>query len=168
MNDVGVVLDTLERVRLRIIDNITSTGVKASGATQASLTVEAKSNGGVLTGRSYFQGLETGRPAGPVPGNFSSIIKQWIIDKGLTPTPRPYKTNRPHKYTEAERSLNIMAAAVAHSIFERGFKPWRDGGRVEPPTNDIYTNVIDEEVQALQAKIMAEVKQQITNAINNG
>lgn len=160
------ILQCLERIKKRIIANINATGVRASGKTQESLHVEAEGTGGVLYGRAYFQGLEVGQQPGPRPANFTSIIRQWIIDKGLTPTPRPYLTNRPHKYTEEERSLNYMASAIAHNIRVNGALPWRGGGRVQPPTDDIYSEVINEEVRDIAEQMSVALRKSIENEYN--
>ena len=153
-----IIQEACENIIAKISANIESTGLKATGDTQRSLRYELHDDGGTVFGRSFFQGLEQGRPAGAVPGNFVDIIKRWIVAKGLTPTLRPYLTDRPHKYTVEERSLNIMAWAVAEKIRREGFKPWRNGGYVEPPQEDVYTPVLAEAVVSLKSKLIVEIK----------
>ena len=153
INTQKLVLEKLEQIAQQIRVNMDKAGVNASGRTRASIKVEEIPNGGRIVTRQFFRGLEEGRPAGNVPANFTSIIRQWIIDKGLTPTPIPYKTNRPHKYTEEERSLNTMASAIAWKIKREGYKPWRDGGRVPPPTTDIYSETIQKEVSNIRGSV---------------
>jgi hypothetical protein len=99
--------------------------------------------GGRIWARRYFRGVEQGRAGGAVPRNFTSIIRQWILDKGLTPSAIPYK-RKPSakwqpKYTPEERGLRQMASAIAHTIEKSGTSLYRRGGR-----QDIFTNVIEE------------------------
>lgn len=166
MNDSQqkLVLDALERMRAKISTNIEALGLRATGKTQASMRVEATATGGRLVGRGYFQSLELGRPAGAVPANFVAIIKEWIVAKGLAPIQRPYKTDRQHKYSVEERSLNFMAAAVANKIRREGYKPWRNGGYVDPPAADVYSPVLAEGVADLKKAIAINVIKQL--AIN--
>lgn len=144
-----LVIGCLERIKERITENIRTSGEWASGKTAESMVVIPTERGGMLKGRPYFQSLEDGRPAGRVPYDFASIIRQWIIDKGIAVTPMPYKTNRPHKYTPADRGLNHMASAIAWSIKENGTRLYRTGGR-----DDIYSNVIAEEVEKLKRRLI--------------
>lgn len=155
------VLDTLERVRQRIDANITDTGTRASGRTQESMHIVTTMSGAMLVGRQYFQSVETGRPAGAVPMNFRDIIKQWLIDKGIAVRILRYKTNRKHKYTEEERSLNAAAGAIAHTIAMIGTSLYRNGGR-----KDIYTNVIDEEVAKMRQDIAASVAKSLSKSLS--
>lgn len=154
----SLIVESLERVRQRIIDNMHTTNRWASGKTADSMVVEQYEGGARLVGRPYFQSLEIGRPAGPVPKNMVSIIKKWIIDKGISPEIIPYKTNRQHKYTVQERSLNAMAGAITHTIATRGTSLYRQGG-----DESVYTPVIREEVEMLKAHIGALIVQQLTN-----
>ena len=79
--------------------------------------------------------LQCGSKPSSFPDGFVGIIAQWIIDKGLTVRQVPYKTDRPHKYTVEQRSLNLMAGAIAHSIVESGTERYRK------PSTDLYTPV---------------------------
>ena len=158
-----LVLDCLERVRVRIWQNIDTTGTKASGRTQESMRIESTPTGGRLWGRPYFQSVETGRPAGRVPFNFVAIIKQWIIDKGLSVQQIAYKTNRQHKYTVEERSLNMAAGAIAHSIETTGTQLFKSGGR-----HDIYSDVIAEEVAELRKQLAVSVAETLSQTLSEG
>ncbi len=124
-------------------DNLAKTKTNASGRTSASLRVVMTDTGGQIWGRRYFRGTEQGRAGGAVPRNFQSIIRQWIVDKGLTPSAIPYKrkpsANWQPKYTPEERGLRQMASAIAHTIAKSGTSLYRSGGR-----KDIFTNVIEE------------------------
>lgn len=133
----------LDKMVAEMRDNLASTGTNASGRTSASLRVVMTNTGGQIWGRRYFRGVEQGRAGGRVPRNFRSIIRQWILDKGITPSAIPYK--RKHsakwqpKYTPEERGLRQMASAIAHTIEKSGTSLYRKGGRT-----DIFTNVIEE------------------------
>lgn len=155
-----LVLDCLERVRLRIWQNIDTTNTKASGKTQESMWIERTPTGGRLWGRPYFQSVETGRPAGRVPFNFVSIIKQWIIDKGISIKQVAYKTSRPHKYSVQERSLNMAAGAIAHNIEVSGTRLFKSGGR-----HDIYSDVIAEEVAELRKQLAVSVAETLSQTL---
>lgn len=158
-----LVLDCLERVRVRIWSNIDTTGTKASGKTQESLWIESTPTGGRLWGRPYFQSVETGRPAGRVPFNFVAIIKQWIIDKGISVKQVAYKTSRQHKYSVQERSLNMAAGAIAHSIETTGTQLFKSGGR-----HDIYSDVIAEEVAQLRKDLAVSVAETLSQTLSEG
>lgn len=151
-----LIIDCLNNIKERIASNILTKGEWASGKTAESMVVIPTERGGMLKGRPYFQSLEDGRPAGRVPYDFASIIRQWIIDKGIGVTPMPYKTNRPHKYTPADRGLNHMASAIAWSIKEHGTRLYQTGGR-----DDIYSDVIADEVEKLKRVLIYNTIQTI-------
>lgn len=155
-----IVTDELQQMVVRIQDNIETTGTTASGRTAKSMYVKPLDYGAVLFARKYFGGLETGRPAGGVPKGFNAIIKQWIIDKGISITQIPYKrkasNNWQPKYTEGERSLNLAAGAIAFNIKEKGTKLHQLGGRA-----DIYSNELDITVSKIKKRLASEVISQI-------
>lgn len=151
--DVKKILkDELDDLRLRIIANHIAAGQVASGRTKESLKVEATEEEGILWGRYPFATLERGRKPGRTPNNFASIIKKWIIDKGISVSPIPYK-RRPSekwqpKYTPDERGIMSLAGAIAHKIKTSGTRLHRDGGR-----NDIYSNEMENTVESISSKI---------------
>lgn len=138
----------LDKMVSEIRENLAKTKTNASGRTSTSLRVVMTENGGQIWGRKYFRGVEQGRAGGAVPRNFTAIIRQWIIDKGLTPSAIPYKrtpsANWQPKYTPDERGLRQMASAIAHTIAKSGTSLYRKGGR-----QDIFTNVIEENKPSL-------------------
>ena len=144
-----LVIGCLERIRERITENIRTSGEWASGKTAESMRIEETDTGGMLLGRQYFQSLEDGRPGGKVPYDFRRIIADWIVAKGISVRPLPYKTDRPHKYTHEERGLLTMAGSIAYFIKENGTRLYRTGGR-----DDIYSNVIAEEVGKLKRQLI--------------
>ena len=161
----NAMLAALERIRATIAANITEKGLKASGRTAASMRIEREAFGMRLVGRPYFQSLELGRPSGRVPRNFAGIIRQWIIDKGLSVRMIPYKREPSErwqpKYTVEERSLRMAAGAIAHKIATSGTLLYRQGGR-----SDIYTPIIREEVEKLQKTYTDIVAKSISDALS--
>lgn len=142
-NNTDIIKQVLDKMVSQIKANLASTNTNASGRTSDSLRVEVDSTSGRIYGRRYFRGVEQGRAGGRVPRNFDAIIRQWILDKGLTYSAIPYKrqpsASWQPKYTPEERGLNQMASAIAHTIEKSGTSLYRSGGR-----KDIFTNVIEE------------------------
>lgn len=148
MTNTDIIKQVLDKMVAQIRSNLESTGTNASGRTSASLRVVMTNTGGEIWGRRYFRGVEQGRAGGRVPRGFTSIIRQWILDKGLTPSAIPYK-RKPSakwqpKYTPEERGLRQMASAIARTIEKSGTSLYRRGGR-----KDIFTNVIEENKPAI-------------------
>lgn len=143
-----------------IATNMEVTKSNASGRTVRSLEIQQAPNRGRIVGRPFFRGVEEGRPSGAVPENFNAIIKKWIVDKrnryGFNLRIVPYKTDRPHKYTEEERSLNMAAGAIAAAIKNRGTKLYREGGRI-----DIYTVAINENLAKFEADLRGVAETEI-------
>jgi hypothetical protein len=156
-----LVIGCLERIRERITENILTKGEWASGKTAESMRIEGTENGGRLLGRKYFQSLEDGRPGGKVPYNFKQIISDWIEAKKLNVSPIEYKRDGVHKYTPYQRGLNQMAGAIAWSIKNHGTRLYQTGGR-----NDIYSDVISEEVERLKKQLIYNTIQTIGKTIN--
>lgn len=145
----------LDKMVAEMRDNLAKTNTNASGRTSASLRVVMTDTGGQIWGRKYFRGVEQGRAGGRIPRNFTSIIEQWILDKGLTIQAIQYKrkpsANWQPKYTPEERGLRQMASAIAHTIEKSGTSLYRSGGR-----KDIFTNVIEENKNDLK-KVAKEI-----------
>lgn len=161
-----IVIETLERIQLRISQNIDTTGTRASGRTQASMHIVSTPTGAMLVGRKYFQSVEVGtKPWAKQPKKlplwFRAIIRQWIIDKGLSVPSLRYKTSRKHKYTEEEMSLNQYAAQVSIGIIRNGTRLHREGGRT-----DIYSDVIAEEIPRLRKEIAASVASTLSQTLH--
>lgn len=151
--DIGKVLtEELSRLAERIKENHRRAGQVASGRTLRSITYDVQGNVGTLWGREPFGTLETGRRAGKTPMFFSTIIRQWIIDKGIHVQPIPYKRkpsqNWQPKYSPEERGLRSMAGAIAHKIRTQGTSLFRQGGRA-----DIYSNEIPEAINKIEQRI---------------
>lgn len=154
--DIAQVLtEELSRLAERIKENHRRAGQVASGRTLRSITYEVTEDRGTLFGRFPFGTLETGRKAGETPMLFSTIIRQWIIDKGIPVQPIPYKRkpseNWQPKYSPEERGLMSLAGAIAHKIRTEGTSLYRQGGRA-----DIYSNEIPEAIKRIEERIAKE------------
>lgn len=153
----------LEQAKEQIKLNLDVENINASKRTSDSLQV-VEYDGGVklvIGGEDTapLSTLEIGRPGGAVPFNFQEIIKQWIIDKGLSTNPIPY-VRQPSdrwqpKYTPEERGLNAAAGAIAHKIKKVGTD------RHLQPRNDIYSNVVKSTIDILKKEILGFVVETI-------
>lgn len=145
----------------KIQDNLESTGTNTkSMRTSRSLRLESSDYGFIIYGRKAFATVETGRMAGGIPKGFNDIIKQWIIDKGISVTQIPYKRkesqNWKPKYREDERSLIIAAGAISFTIKKSGTSLFRKGGR-----KDIFSNAFSETLPEIKKDIQFEIIKQI-------
>lgn len=145
----------LENVKNKITTAMAENGRNASGRSVASLQVSVNGNVGVLYGSRSFLVMERGRKPGKVPFGFRDIIKQWIIDKGISVAPKPSKRSNT-KYSPQESALNSFAGAVAYKIMKNGSKLYRDNGY-----NDIYTSAVNEELKALNNELLFTTAQSI-------
>ena len=145
----------LEQAKEQIKLNLDVENINASKRTSDSLQV-VEYDGGVklvIGGEDTapLSTLEIGRPGGAVPFNFTEIIKQWIIDKGLSTNPIPY-VRQPSdrwqpKYTPEERGLNAAAGAIVQKIKTIGTD------RHIQPRNDIYSNIVEKTKEILKKEI---------------
>ncbi len=138
----SILYRALNEAKVRIQQNLETTGTNASGKTSRSLEVVVDNTSGTLFGRQAFGTVETGRRAGRVPYGFTEIIYQWMQDKGV------------HAKVEGRRSQRSadmsMAYHIAKKIEHEGSKLYRDGGRL-----DIYSNVLPVAIE--------QVKRETTN-----
>ena len=156
------ILQILTETKDRIISNIDTEGIRASGRTQASLRVEDRGEHFVLvqgSGSAPFETLQYGRGGGRVPLGFQSIIRQWIIDKGISTTDIPYKRNPSDrwqpKYTPQERGLLAAAGAIAEKIKKSGTD------RFTQPNENVYSQPINEAIEKLTALFVKSVTSEI-------
>lgn len=158
-----VFIEELEALKTKIIEQHIRAGQKASGATIASLRVDATAYEGTLYGKAPFGTLETGRKGGAVPNGFMQIIRKWMEDKGIKAEPIPYKTDRPHKYTPQERGDMSLSFLIARKIKKEGTQLFRKGGR-----DDIYSNVIPNTRTRIMQRIVKLLQVEVTNIkLNN-
>lgn len=159
MNDRIVAI--LDDARAQIVANIQAEGITASGRTEKSFMIEEYSGGVRLVSRGKniapVHTLEVGRAGGNVPKNFTQIIKQWIINKGISYPSLPYKRQPSErwqpKYTPEERGLLKLAAAIAWGKI----KPFGTDRHINP-RNDIYSPVVNDAVAKLRKLFLLEVK----------
>ena len=156
------ILQILTETKDRIIANIDTDGIRASGRTQESLRVEDRGEHFVLvqgSGGAPFETLQYGRGGGRVPLGFQSIIRQWIIDKGISTTDIPYKRNPSDrwqpKYTPQERGLLAAAGAIAEKIRKSGTD------RFTQPNENVYSQPINEAIEKLTALFVKSVTSEI-------
>lgn len=138
----------LEKVKEKIANQMDANHRNASGRSVASLSVEVADNVGTLYGSKSYLAMEKGRKGGKVPQGFFGIIRQWVIDKGLSVTPIPAKTSRAILSPD-ERGLRSLAGAIAYKIMKEGTRLHRDGGY-----NDIYTSAVRDELALLHAEVV--------------
>jgi len=156
MNSVhGILQAHLEVVKQKITSAMAAHKRNASGRSVASLNVQSQDFIGALWGSKSFWAMERGRKGGKVPYKFIDIIKQWIVDKGISVKPIPAK-RASAKHSPYERGLNSFAGAVAYTIMKKGTKLHRDHGY-----NDIYTTAINEELEAMAKEYIFISKEQI-------
>lgn len=149
MANIQEILQThLENVKTKVAQAMADNQRNASGRSVASLTVAVNGNVGTLYGSKSFLAMERGRKGGKVPFGFVGIIKQWIIDKGISVAPIPAK-RRNVKYTPHERGLNSFAGAVAYTIMKEGTRLYRDKA-----FNDIFTSAVNEELELMSKELM--------------
>ena len=130
----NIIFEELEDLRKRIISNIDSTGRRASGRTSGSMHTDVSENRGILFGRMAFETLETGRKTGKVPAGFYQIIKQWVIDKGIS--------------FDSQSERNSFAYLVSRKIAREGTQLYRMGSDA-----DVYTTEVPETIERIKDRV---------------
>ena len=130
----NIIFEELEDLRKRIISNIDSTGRKAFGRTSGSMHTDISENRGILFGRMAFGTLETGRKSGKVPAGFYQIIKQWVIDKGIS--------------FDSQSERNSFAYLVSRKIAREGTQLYRRGA-----DTDVYTAEVPETISRIKDRV---------------
>lgn len=130
----NIIFEELEDLRKRIISNIDSTGRRASGRTSGSMHTVISENRGILFGRMAFGTLETGRKSGKVPAGFYQIIKQWVIDKGIS--------------FDSQSERNSFAYLVSRKIAREGTQLYRTGAEA-----DVYTTEVPETIERIKDRV---------------
>lgn len=130
----NIIFEELEDLRKRIISNIDSTGRKASGRTSGSMNTDVSENRGILFGRMAFETLETGRKPGKVPAGFYQIIKQWVIDKGIS--------------FDSQSERNSFAYLVSRKIAREGTQLCRTGAEA-----DVYTTEVPDTIERIKDRV---------------
>lgn len=147
MNDAQqIVFEELQDLQTRITDNIVKEGRNASGRTIKSMHIDKGDKSITLFGRKAFGTLETGRGPGNVPKGFYGIIKQWVIDKGLS--------------FSTDRERNSFAYLVSRKIANEGTKLYRNGGDA-----DIYSKEIPKTISSIKNRLGIMMKAEVVNSI---
>lgn len=157
-----IVTRHLEEVKKGIAANMEAMHRNASGRSVQSLQVEAGKNGkgetsALLTGGSQWLYMERGRGPGKVPHNFAGIIREWILNKGISFSGVPGKTQ--------ERKLTNLSWMIASSIMKKGTTLHRSNGY-----NDIFDTLIAKEMDKLAdeaAGVIAVEYDKINNEYEN-
>lgn len=158
------IISILNETKEKIISNIDSQGIKASGRTQKSLKVEDRGEHLVLIQEATdkaapFTTLQYGRPGGNVPRGFAAIIRQWIIDKGIQTQPIPYVRTPSErwqpKYTPEIRGQMAAAGAIAEKIAKIGTD------RHKTPNENVYSAAINEAIEKIEKMFVQSIKSEI-------
>lgn len=155
---------TLETIAEDCISEIQSameaTGTNASGKTSSGLYSEVSDYQiTIYSNRGGFANVEAGQSKGKRPYNFRDIIKQWILDKGLSIAAMPYSPNYNgfKKFGSAqERGLYYAAGAIAYSNAKKGSSLWRSGGR-----RDVFTPAVEKLVDTVTEAYANEINTRI-------
>jgi hypothetical protein len=159
-------IDELEKITAECITDIQKrmkdTKTNASGNTSAGIYSEVSSYQiQIFSNRGGFSNVEAGQYPGKRPKNFREIMKQWIIDKGLTIKPMPYSS----KYkgfkmfsSAQDRGLHYAAGAMAYTNAKKGSRLYRSGGRSDvfsPSVENLFNKVADLAANDLSLQIDA-------------
>jgi hypothetical protein len=77
----------------------------------------------------------------------------------LTVQQVPYKTNRAHKYSVEERSLNMASGAIANKIAKEGTE------RYKQPIDNIYTPALERATERFKQRWLKELKEITINTL---
>ncbi len=131
-----IVRREMEGLKTAIQKRMADARYNASGRTSASLRVEVDENTATLLGSKALLSAERGRKPGPVPRNFFAIIRQWVLDKGIS-----YADYQPKGVTATltpEQKLTSLSGAIAYTIMKEGTVLHRKG-----MTRDIYSEALE-------------------------
>lgn len=142
-----IVRASLERIKKRIIANMSANRRNASGRSVDSLYIETTRVGGTLHGLRSFVAMETGRKGGKIPKGFADIILQWIKDKGIS----FYSTHPGSPDTQMKSAAYLISRHIANK-----------GTALNLITSqDIYSKAVETEYQILQSQILASFGSQV-------
>jgi hypothetical protein len=141
-----ILLQFLNEVSKEIKAEQTRQGRVASGKTAQSLEPEATDRIGILYGSISANVLETGRKPGR--GPHSSIIRQWIEDKGLFSG-------------ESESKKNSIAYLITRKIKEEGTQLYRQGGK-----SGVLSNIITERrINSFESLVLRRFGREVTEEV---
>lgn len=149
----NAVAQRLGKLKDDISQSISQHGLVASGRTQSSMYVVVTDKEVTLYGRPFFPALETGSSywTGATGisctfEQFRSIIKDWVIAKGL--------------HFGQHREQERVISAITMSIIRKGTKQKRKGARL-----DVYTTLVDEAFNDCGNLVLDVVNAQVNNVI---
>lgn len=151
----AVVTKELQDIVLDLQANMVSTGANASGRTSQSLKVESNLTAtrvvSQITGGTGWAFVEQGRGRTQRTGNgqLKGIIRQWIIDKGITP--------------EQGMTIDSLAFVITRAIHRRGTLLHLLGERREIYSNVVTTERIDRITERIGDEIALQVSSDIIN-----
>lgn len=151
----AVVTKELQDIVLDLQANMVSTGANASGRTSQSLKVESNLSAtrvvSQITGGTGWAFVEQGRGRTQRNGNgqLKGIIRQWIIDKGITP--------------EQGMTIDSLAFVITRAIHRRGTLLHLLGERREIYSNVVTTERIDRITERIGDEIALQVSSDIIN-----
>ena len=144
-----LLMQTMLNIKNDIKQNMENLQRNASNQSVKSLSVIVESDKvAYLEGLNTFFFMERGRKKGKIPHKFTDIIRQWIIDKGISVTPKDSKSGR-GKYSSQERGIREMAGAIAYTIKHNGTLLHRTGR-----FDDIMTTSIEKETEHLGDRML--------------
>ena len=139
---------------------LADTKTNASGKTSAGLfSVVSDYSIEIYSDRRGFANVEAGQSPGKRPRNFRDIMKQWIIDKGISIAAMPYspKYRGKKKFGSAkERGMHYAAGAMAWSNKTKGSSLYRKGGR-----NDVFSPAVEKLVGRVADAYANDISKQI-------
>ena len=163
-----IIADELDKLRLRIIQNMQNAGAVATGNTIRSLQVVTEDDGVALKSmqRMPFGVLETGRSGGGpahvpqpvvhgVPVGFAAIIYKWMQAKGIhaSNVKKPKNPWIVATHVDQEKADRSLSFAIATSIMNNGTLLFQNGGR-----DTIYSREIP--------KTVARIREQLTRLVS--
>jgi len=127
-NPAKILQEEFDLLKQEIISLYEKKGMRASGNFIEQLEVNSDATSGKLLGEKYAEQLEYGRLPGKQPP--SSVIEQWIIDKGIA------------NKIEGNISISSLAFLIARKIGREGWDR-RDYGGVDLVSEVITPERID-------------------------
>ena len=131
----------------------------ATGKTVASIKYKATPKGLIITGRGFFEALETGR--GPRKASaysgFDKSLDEWAKARGF----ESKKSKKGIVYYKIN-GVWFSAKALAWKINSKGDKKHRSGDRL-----DVYTSKKEEFLEQLKAAVVKEKKDEFKNKVIN-
>lgn len=154
-NNVQILLEKhLEQIKVGIKIMMSEHKRNASGRSVSSLAVMFESpTRASLEGDEQWMVMEDGRGSGKGPYGFRDIIKQWIINKGISIQPRGNETQ--------DSAINSAAYLITRSIIQKGSALHRLHEH-----QDIYDSVVDDSMNKLakDVGVAFETKADIINS----